>query len=111
MVSLNKKIGCNISKEKADFIKDYDKHTDDPEFNRLSQQHTFAHIWLKHVRKCKCKLDETTDECKHITKALNKLYGKQVDKMWNDNLRKNFTKFAEATGFKIPYKFQKNLSS
>lgn len=100
-----------ISKEDAEFLQSWDSHTDDHEFNYISYQHSLAHIWLKSVRKCKCKLDETSDDCRHIRLALNKLHGKQMDKIWNDNLKENFTKYAETMGFKIPFKLQKALSS
>lgn len=100
----------SLTQEDVDFLNDWDNMTDDHEFNYLSNQHTLAHIWLKSVRKCKCKLDETTDECKHIGRALNKLYKKKMDKMFNDDLKENFTKYAKTIGLKIPYKLQKELS-
>lgn len=99
-----------MSSEEAKFLNDWDSHTDDPEFNYISKQHTLAHYWLKSIRKCKCKLDETSDECKHINSALNKLFKKKMDKLFNDDLRKNFTNYAQTMGFKIPYKLQKGLS-
>ena len=101
-----------MSKEDADFLQNHWFSTEENyEFDYLSLQYTLAHYWLKAVRKCKCKLSLENEECRHITSALNKLYGKKVDDMWNKDLREHFGEFAKATGFKIPYKLQKSLKS
>lgn len=99
-----------MSKKDAEFFSKWNEHTPDPKFNYISNQHSLAHVWLKHIRKCKCVLDETSDDCRHIRKALKKLYGKQIDEMFNDTLRKGFENFSKATGFKVPFSLQKTLS-
>lgn len=85
--------------------------TDDPEFNYVSHQHSLAHEWLKSIKKCKCKLNPTSDDCKHIRRALKKLYGKQIDKMWNETLRKGIANLNTIYGFEIPFGLQKALSA
>ena len=100
-----------IKKEDAIFLSKWDEHTDDHEFNYISNQHVLAHIWLKSVRKCKCKLDETGDDCRHIRQALKKLHGKLIDDMWNRNLQQRMNAANEVYGFKVPYSLQKELSA
>ncbi len=100
----------NLTQEDIKFLNNWDNHTDDHEFNYISNQYSLAQIWLKSVRKCKCKLDETSDDCTHIRSALKKLHGKIINKKFNEDLRKNFTKYAKTMGFKIPYKLQNGLS-
>lgn len=85
--------------------------TDDQEFNYVSYQYGLAHEWLKSIKRCKCELDETSGNCRHIRRALRKLYGQRIDKIWNRNLKKKIDNFSAVTGFKIPYDLQKELSA
>ena len=80
-------------------------------FDYISDQFCLAKDWLISIRKCKCELDETTDDCKHIRKALNKLYGKQINDLGNELLKERVKATSEIYGFKIPYKLQESLSS
>jgi len=99
-----------MDKETADFLSRWNEHTDDLEFNYISNQHSLAHIWFEFKRKCNCDLDETSGDCRHIRQALKKLYGHRIDKMWNETLRKKIDNFSAITGFKVPFELQKELS-
>lgn len=77
--------------------------TDDTKYNHISYQFNLAHEWLKSIKKCKCELDETSDDCRHIRKALDKLYGKQIDEMFNLTLREGIETYNKVFGFKVPY--------
>lgn len=85
--------------------------TKDENFNKLSYQRHLAHEWLKSIKKCNCELDETSDDCRHIRKALKKLFGKQINIMWNNTIKKGIESVNAVYGFKIPYSLQKELSS
>lgn len=85
--------------------------TDDPEFNYVSYQSSLAKEWLKQIRKCKCELDETSDDCKHIRRAIKKLLGHRIDKIWNKTLKDGFEAGAKVYGFKVPFSLQKGLSA
>ena len=100
-----------MDKETSEFLSKWNEHTDDKVFNYISNQHSLAHIWFKHKRKCKCKLDYTGGDCRHIRQALKKLYGHRIDKMWNDTLKERIDTFSKVTGFKVPYELQKELSA
>lgn len=83
--------------------------TDELEY--ISKQYSLAHVWLLSVRKCKCELDPTSGECKHIEKALKKLYGKRIDMIWNEILKKGFESLNQVYGFRPTYELQKTLSA
>lgn len=102
-----------MDKEKAEQLADpnFINCTDDPIYNYVSYQVILAKEWWKENRRCKCKLDETSDDCKHIRKAIHKQFGKQIDAMWNESLKKGFESANKVYGFKVPYDLQKSLSS
>ena len=83
----------------------------DQEFDYVSEQFILAHQWLKSIKKCNCELDETSDDCRHIRKALNKLYGKQIQEMFNNTLKKGLETISEATGFKISYSLNQEFDN
>src|SRR3990167_3830779 len=85
--------------------------TDDPEYNYVSYQCSLAHEYLEEIRTCKCKLDETSDKCRHINQALRKLYGHRIDRMWNESLKESIESAEKVYGFKIPFALQKRLSA
>ena len=102
-----------MDKETAELLADsnFINSTDDNEYNYVSYQVILAQEWLKDVRKCKCDLDETSDDCKHIRKAIKKQFGKKIDEMWNRMLKQQFESANTMYGFKIPYELQKRLST
>lgn len=102
-----------MDKETAEFLhyEEINPSTDDPEFNHVTQQFTLAGEWLKSIKKCNCELDETSDDCKHIRKALKKLYGHRIDKMWNKSLKEKIESINKVYSFKLPFALQKNLSA
>lgn len=81
------------------------------EFEYVSEQFQLAHQWLKLVRKCDCILDETSDDCPHIRKALEKLYGSKIEKIWRQTIKEGIENMSKAIGLKIPYQMQKQLTS
>lgn len=83
----------------------------DQEFDYVSKQFSLAHEWLKLVRKCTCELDETSDDCPHIRRALKKLYGHKIDKIWNQSIKEGMENMSKAYGFKIPFELQKQLAA
>jgi len=100
-----------LDSAKAESLRITENSTDDPKFNYISNQYCLAHEWLKAIRTCNCDLDETSDKCRHIRKALKKLYGKQIDEMWNNTLTERFQAAYDVYGFKIPFALQERLSS
>lgn len=57
------------------------------EFDNLEENLDSFRKYYNHTKKCKCDIDD----CRHFDSAMNKVFSKRIDELWNLRLQVGFS--------------------